>query len=287
MSENIPNVIVPPLKCQGIKTKLIPFIRQYAVVPTEGRWIEPFMGTGVVAFNLAPQHALLTDKNQHIINFYKAIQDGTITPQSARSFLERHGALLAEYGETYYREMREAFNECHDPLHFLFLNRADYNGLIRFNRSGAFNVPFCKNANRFSPAYISKICNQIAAVRKVMEGKDWDFRYCSWQDTMKRATDKDFIYLDPPYIGRDTTYVGEWSVEEAVLLSEYAHNTTANIGLSLWKEDEVRRNEHLFTYWSDFTWYERDHFYHVGPKAENRHPVVEVFAVKQVRGNFT
>lgn len=53
--------IVPPIKCQGIKTKLVPWIK--AIVPDDfdGRWIEPFMGSGVVAFNLRPKRALLAD----------------------------------------------------------------------------------------------------------------------------------------------------------------------------------------------------------------------------------
>ena len=43
-------IMVPPIKSQGIKTKLVPWIK--ALIPeAKGRWIEPFMGTGVVAFN--------------------------------------------------------------------------------------------------------------------------------------------------------------------------------------------------------------------------------------------
>ena len=71
-------VIVPPIKSQGIKTKLVPWIRDLAPrVP--GRWIEPFLGTGVVAFNSGYKKALLNDTNPHIINFYKGIQKKEIT----------------------------------------------------------------------------------------------------------------------------------------------------------------------------------------------------------------
>ena len=59
--------IVPPIKCQGIKTKLVPFIKDNIIRNPNGTWIEPFVGTGVVAFNLAPQRAFLLDKNQYII----------------------------------------------------------------------------------------------------------------------------------------------------------------------------------------------------------------------------
>ena len=72
----IAHVGVPPIKCQGIKTKLVPFLfRSICWTPKEkALWVEPFLGSGVVAFNLAPQRALLTDTNRHIIAFYQAIQ---------------------------------------------------------------------------------------------------------------------------------------------------------------------------------------------------------------------
>ncbi|OAD19141.1 D12 class N6 adenine-specific DNA methyltransferase domain protein [Candidatus Thiomargarita nelsonii] len=73
-------VNIPPIKSQGIKTKLVPWINSLKPADFEGVWIEPFMGTGVVAFNIAPQQALLCDTNLHLINFYKAINEGSLTP---------------------------------------------------------------------------------------------------------------------------------------------------------------------------------------------------------------
>lgn len=61
--------IVPPLKSQGIKTKLVEWIANCAKDIAFERWVEPFMGTGVVAFNLQPKTALLCDSNPHLINF--------------------------------------------------------------------------------------------------------------------------------------------------------------------------------------------------------------------------
>lgn len=175
-------IIVPPIKCQGIKTKIVPFIRDHVVRDEQGLWIEPFVGTGVVAFNIAPQRALLIDKNQYIILLYQGIQNGSITPQTIREFLEYHGAVLEQRGAEYYREMRDSFNQNGDPLFFLFLNRSDFNGMIRFNRQGKFNVPFCQKPNRFSKAYITKICNQVAKVGEIMRDKDWVFKCGSWKD---------------------------------------------------------------------------------------------------------
>lgn len=274
-------ILVPPIKCQGIKTKLIPFILKNVNRDSKGIWIEPFVGTGVVALNIAPSKAILTDKNRYIIKLYQGIQNKSITSQSVRCFLEYHGKELERFGGEYYIQMRNEFNKNGDPLYFLFLNRSDFNGMIRFNRCGQFNVPFCQKPNRFSKAYITKICNQVDMMEKAMDGKDWKFECCSWQKTFAYASANDYIYLDPPYIGRDTSYVGEWPEEEAIALAEYAHETPANVCLSMWKENEFRKNDHLFQYWSDFTWYEQNHFYHIGAKEANRHPMIEVLAIKR------
>ena len=49
MSEKI---FVPPLKIQGIKTKLVPLIRENVILDKETIWYEPFMGSGVVGLSL-------------------------------------------------------------------------------------------------------------------------------------------------------------------------------------------------------------------------------------------
>lgn len=93
------SVTVPPLKCQGIKTKLVPWIVKLAHVPASGTWIEPFCGSCVVALNVRPERALLTDTNKHIINLYRSIQGGSITPNDVKSFLAYEGKKLLVDGE--------------------------------------------------------------------------------------------------------------------------------------------------------------------------------------------
>ena len=68
-------VKIPPIKSQGIKTKLVPWINSLVPPDFNGVWIEPFLGTGVVAFNIAPERALLCDTNPHLINFYQPIAE--------------------------------------------------------------------------------------------------------------------------------------------------------------------------------------------------------------------
>src|SRR5216683_8292747 len=111
-------VIVPPLKCQGIKTKLVPAIQTCLPATFSGRWIEPFFGSGVVALSIQPEQAILADKNRHIIQLYQLIQDGKITPGLVRQYLEEANAELREHGQDYYYEVRERFNQSGDSLDF-------------------------------------------------------------------------------------------------------------------------------------------------------------------------
>ncbi len=204
-------VNVPPIKSQGIKTKLVPWIKSIIPHDFNGLWIEPFMGTGVVAFNLAPSHVLLCDTNPHLINFYKSISNGNITHEMVRDFLNREGAMLLEVGESHYYEIRERFNKEHQPLDFLFLNRAGFNGMIRFNRKGQFNIPFCRKPQRFTQAYVTKIVNQVAHVAKLLRTRDFSFKCLPFDITISQSGSNDIIYCDPPYIDRHVDYYNGWN----------------------------------------------------------------------------
>jgi len=242
-----------------------------------GRWIEPFLGSGSVAFNLKPARAILSDTNRHIIEFYLRLQAEKITPSSVRQHLEREGALLRQEGEHYYR-VRQRFNDSHDPLDFLFLNRACFNGVMRFNRSGNYNVPFCRKPNRFRPAYITKVVNQVAWVTQVIRTRDWTFRVADWQTVMAEATAADFVYLDPPYVGRHTDYYDSWSEHDADTLASYLQRTTTGFAYSMWQENQYRRNRHLDRF-AGYPLVNFDHYYHVGPTETLRNKMVEAIII--------
>ena len=203
-------IYVPPIKAQGIKTKLVPWIQSVAVMDDSTIWIEPFMGTGVVGFNLAPQKAFFYDSNPHVINFYNGIKEGKITSKIVREFLEEEGSILSQKKEEHYYDVRKRFNKNKNPLDFLFLNRSCFNGMIRFNRKLEFNVPFCRKPDRFAKAYVTKIVNQVAHVEMLLRKNDWTFKCESFEVALKDLkninSDNVLVYCDPPYIGRHVDY---------------------------------------------------------------------------------
>ena len=272
-------VLVPPIKCQGIKTKIVPLILANVPVLERGLWIEPFMGSGVVGLNARPRRALFSDINPHIISFYRALKSKEITPESARAFLEREGHILQETGEKHYYDIRERFNHKGNPLDFLFLSRSCFNGMIRFNKKGGFNVPFCKKPQRFSGSYITKIVNQITRFAEILYFHDWTFENQDFEETIACATENDFIYCDPPYLGRHVDYFNSWQAEDEERLCRCLSATKARFILSTWHSNKYRKNECLDSIWSNFHIITKEHFYHVGAKEANRSFMLEALVM--------
>ena len=268
-------IVVPPIKSQGIKTKLIPFISTLVPSSQSGRWIEPFMGTGVVGFNLADGPALMSDTNPHLVRFYDAIKSGDITGGIVREFLSVEGDRLQRSDGAYYYEVRARFNADANPLDFLFLTRACFNGVMRFNRSGHFNVPFCKKPARFSQAYVTKIVNQVDAVSQVVRSGHFDFHVSNFRRILDEARSGDLIYCDPPYISRHADYFNSWSEDDERALADGLRMTSASFILSTWSHNDYRMNDYIDSFWGDFPRITREHFYHVGARESNRRGITE------------
>lgn len=278
METNKLKIIVPPLKSQGIKTKLVPWIMDIAP-KVKGKWIEPFFGTGVVAFNMKYKEALLGDSNPHVIKLYKSIQNKTINAESIKKYLQIEGEFLSkadDNGNAHYKAVKERFNLQFSSFDFIFLSRAGFNGMMRFNKKGHWNIPFCKKPNRFSQSYITKISNQVKNVSNVIqpEGK-WNFINTSFENIIKQAAKEDIIYCDPPYFGRYVDYFNGWTETDEEQLFQLLKSTPGKFILSTWHHNNWRRNEMIEKYWGHFNIVTKDHFYHSGAKVKNRQTVVE------------
>jgi DNA adenine methylase len=99
-------------------------------------------------------------------------------------FLYQEGQILSEKGQEHYNYIRARFNEEQNPIDFLFLNRSCFNGMIRFNRSLKFNVPYEHKPERFAQAYITKIINQIEYLEMVFSLNNWEFKCQSFEETI-------------------------------------------------------------------------------------------------------
>lgn len=272
------DIHIPPIKIQGIKSKLIPFIKENLPDLTNQTWYEPFLGSGVVGFNLAPNKAFFGDSNPYTIKLYQDIQKKEITPKIVKEFLESEGSKLSEKDDEYFYEVRERFNKEHQSLDFLFLNRSDFNGMIRFNRNGQFNVPYGHRKDKFTKSYIEKIVTQIKWVFEKISENDWKFLCIDCFDLLENMAGKNkdaFIYLDPPYIGRNTDYYDSWDEESEKRLRKILGEIQKPFLLSTWSHDENKKNEYIDSIWKEYKIATTEHKYFVAANADSRKKVIE------------
>lgn len=277
-------IIVPPIKCQGIKSKLVEWIQEN-ISEFSGVWYEPFMGSGVVGLNIKPPKAVFSDTNPHIIQFYNDIKNNVITPRKMKLFLEKESEKLVIGADAYYNEIRQRFNENPNSYDFLFLNRACFNGMMRFNSKGKFNVPFCKKPNRYAQAYITKIINQINNVQLIIQNNDYKFVLSTFDKIIPQAADCDFIYCDPPYIDRYSDYFNSWDANDEKILYLLLKKTKAKFILSTWLYNKYRENVYIEKYWNNFNIEKKLHFYYLGANEKNRNEMYEALVLNYKKPN--
>jgi DNA adenine methylase len=211
------------------------------------------------------------------VRFYQDIQRGNVGAALVRDFLRDQGATLSAKGEGYFYEVRERFNSAPNSLDFLFLNRSCFNGVMRFNKKGRFNVPFCRKPDRFAAPYITKISNQVSAIASVISRFDWEFRVSGFRETLSEVTEGDFVYADPPYAGRHVDYFNSWSQEDEDDLGMRLTSLRCGFVLSTWHSNEFRSNLAMENRWrgGPFHIFTKQHFYHVGSSEDLRHPMME------------
>lgn len=277
-------MLIPPIKCQGKKTKLVSHIKElYSKLKLDNSvYYEPFMGSGVVGFNIEPEKAIFSDNNPYIIKFYNSIKNKIINHKIVKDFLEESGLELKKNGKDYYNLVRDRFNKDGNILDFLFLNRCCFNGLMRFNRNGKFNVPYCKKDDRFSQSYITKIVNQVKKVEELLDRHpDWQFICSDWKDIVKDAKEEDIIYCDPPYLGLFSTYYTEYDINNEKELQDFLNNICNSKWIySSWKENKDKINEFILDLIGKYDSIDIEHRYQIGSKNEYRNKVVEILIYK-------
>jgi DNA adenine methylase len=206
----------PLLKWAGGKRQLLPVLAEH-YPSTFSRYIEPFVGSGAVFFDLlnsgrlARCEILLCDVNPDLIGCYWMVRDRTDDVVRALKMLARQ---YRTSGHRCYYDVRDRrFNPARAELQLrssgqgvasrytpelaamlIFLNRTGFNGLFRLNRRGGFNVP----AGRYTDP---RICDEgnIRAVASALGRTGVSIVLSPFEETLAGAARGDFVYCDPPY----------------------------------------------------------------------------------------
>ena len=282
-------MIVPPIKIQGKKTKIVPKIMEIADEllndhPEIDTWVEPFLGSGVVAFNCPGRikKVIVNDINPHIIKFYKDIADDSITADNIREVFDIHNQNLIKDGYDYYNQIKNRFNQSFDTMDFLFLTRTGFNGVMRFNGSGKWNVPFCKLNNRLSKNVIEDLTSSVDELSRLFKSKDFTFYNKSFEDVIESAPKNSIFYCDPPYYGLQVQYFKGWRKEDEIRLNEMLKDKM--FIYSTWLEDGIKENPMIDEYWGECEIEGKKHKYNVAEKAEKRNQVIEGLIYPKSKG---
>ena len=286
------NMIIPPIKIQGKKTKIVPKIMEIADGilndhPEIDTWVEPFLGSGVVAFNCPGKikKVIVNDINPHIIKFYKGIADGIITSDKIREVFDIHSQNLLKDGYDYYNQIKDRFNQTFDTMDFLFLTRTGFNGVMRFNNSGKWNVPFCKLNNRLSKNVIDDLVSSVDELSRLFKSKEFIFYNKSFEDVIESAPENSIFYCDPPYYGLQVQYFKGWGKEDEIRLNEMLKDKV--FIYSTWLDDGIRENMMIKKYWGEYEIEGKKHKYNVAEKAEKRNQVTEGLIYPKTQNKYS
>lgn len=144
-------------------------------------------------------------------------------------------------------------------------------------------MPFCRKPERFSKALITKIVNQVEQARNVIQSGDYKFYNVDFREAVTLANSEDLVYCDPPYIGRHVDYYDSWNEDQERDLQRMLANSGSKYVLPTWLRNKYRANPFAQLLLGDCYVAEKEHFYHLGAREENRNAITEavlcIFAV--------
>ena len=180
----------PFLKWAGGKYQIIDRIKK--VLPEGNRLIEPFVGAGAVFLNTDYSRYLLADNNGDLINLFKCLkrERQDFIDYCSEFFVQKHNTEKA------FLKSRDVFNNTEDmrlkAALFLYLNKHGFNGLVRYNSSGKYNVSF----GRYKKPYFPKE-EMLYFAKRLYKAS---IRHADFMFTMNQAKPGDVVYCDPPYV---------------------------------------------------------------------------------------
>lgn len=232
-------ILRSPLFYVGDKYKLMEEISTYFPNNID-KFIEPFVGGGSVFMNTEAEQFYLNDIDSYIIGLHKYLCKAA---NKQTSFFARIEDIIKEYGLSYsykednipaelkreykktyfakynkvaYEQMRIDFNESSkDDMAVLYLLLIyGFNRMLRFNKSGDFNLPvgnvdFNSNVASALEDYFQEVKNK--------KPKWYNLDYKVFLKKLQ-LSENDFIYLDPPYLITFSEYNKLWNEQDEIEL---------------------------------------------------------------------
>jgi DNA adenine methylase len=151
----------------------------------------------------AAKHYVLGESLEPVAQLWRAIIEH---PNKTSSTYEEIWDGQKPNDVDYFNKIRERYNSERDPVDLLYLICRCVKNAVRFNRQETFTQSVDKRRLGMRPA---KMTDAINGASLLLRGRT-EVRTGDWLRTAADATSRDFVYMDPPYlgttIGRDKRY---------------------------------------------------------------------------------
>lgn len=217
ISYNVELELIPALlKWIGNKQRSAEMIISY--MPQKFRnYYEPFLGSGAVMAEL-----LNADSKMLFPHFERAygsdilpflVDIFNITKEDPTALSDYYRKEITDYYQDpicKYNEIRDRFNENHNPFDFVLLSRTCYSGVIRFRKGDGYMSTPRGPHNPISPqSFEGRILLWNSLLQKAF------FSCESFIESMKKPQEGDVVYCDPPYTHSQSIIYGaqDFSIE--------------------------------------------------------------------------
>lgn len=204
------NYIKSPMNYTGGKYKLLPQI--LPLFPTEiNTFVDLFTGGGNIAVNVNANKIIANDNETHVIDIYKAFQNGYDSVEGIINAIESY---IAKYNLSIdntegFNKLRNDYNS--NPFKSNYITSTvlyvlicySFNHQFRFNSKGEFNMPFGKNRSQWNDTMKKNLINFHKAITEkniIFTNKDFN------ELKIDKLSSNDFVYCDPPYLITCATY---------------------------------------------------------------------------------
>lgn len=186
-----------PIPYQGSKRRLATLILSYAPKGV-ATLIEPFAGSAAMtlagaARNLAKRY-VVGDCLEPLATLWKAIIS---EPQKLANEYEDLWEAQLGSPRDHYLDVRAEYNRGHRPVQLLYLMARCVKNAVRFNTYGEFNQSADHRRNGMNP---QKMRQQILGASRLLSQR-CRVECADYAVLLEEATDKDLVYMDPPYQG--------------------------------------------------------------------------------------
>lgn len=211
-----------PFNYTGGKYPLMPQLVEHFPSGQIRNYIEFFAGGYNVGINIFARSYILNEKDKYVAGFYNYLRDHYRTIDKTIEAIVDKWNLTNSDADAFYTFRGHVNKIIHSnpclpelPVLIFTLSCFAFNSMIRYNNDGEFNNTFGKRRyNKNIAARLYEFGKELNAQQLSIYSDD--FEQVLTDDQINELNDKDFVYMDPPYLITEANYClnNSWTEED-------------------------------------------------------------------------